>query len=92
MCAALKSAHEDGILHRDIKPENVLLDSQGRLKIADFGIAKIIGPDEPANFTLTRQDSILGSPQYMAPEQIESPEDVDKEPIFTRLVLFSTSF
>ncbi|MBT4796898.1 MAG: protein kinase [Verrucomicrobia bacterium] len=78
MCAALKSAHEDGILHRDIKPENILLDSQGRLKIADFGIAKIIGSDEAANFTLTRQDSILGSPQYMAPEQIESPEDVDQ--------------
>ena len=78
MCAALKSAHEDGILHRDIKPENILLDSQGRLKIADFGIAKLLGPDEPHNFTLTRQDALLGSPQYMAPEQIESPEDVDQ--------------
>jgi serine/threonine protein kinase len=78
MCAALKSAHEDGILHRDIKPENILLDSQGRLKIADFGIAKLLGPNEPHNFTLTRQDSLLGSPQYMAPEQIETPDDVDQ--------------
>lgn len=78
MCAALKSAHEDGILHRDIKPENILLDSQGRLKIADFGIAKLVGPEDLQNFTLTRQDSVLGSPQYMAPEQIESPEDVDQ--------------
>ena len=78
MCAALKSAHEDGILHRDIKPENILLDSQGRLKIADFGIAKLVGSEDSHDFTLTRQDSILGSPQYMAPEQIESPEDVDQ--------------
>ena len=78
MCAALKSAHEDGILHRDIKPENILLDSQGRLKIADFGIAKLVGPEDLQNFTLTRQDSVLGSPQYMAPEQIESPENVDQ--------------
>ena len=78
MCAALKSAHEDGILHRDIKPENILLDSNGSLKIADFGIAKLVGPDEPHNFTLTRQDALLGSPHYMAPEQFESPEDVDQ--------------
>lgn len=78
MCAALKSAHEDGILHRDIKPENILLDSQGSLKIADFGIAKIVGSEEPQGFTLTRHDALLGSPQYMAPEQIESPQDVDQ--------------
>jgi len=78
MCSALKSAHDDGILHRDIKPENILLDSQGRLKIADFGIAKLIGQQEAHDITLTRQDAILGSPQYMAPEQIESPESVDQ--------------
>src|SRR5213075_2890667 len=44
ICEALQFAHEEGILHRDIKPENILLDSKGRLKIADFGIAKLLGP------------------------------------------------
>ena len=43
ICEALQFAHEQGIVHRDIKPENVLLDKQGRVKIADFGIAKIVG-------------------------------------------------
>src|SRR6266850_6032564 len=43
ICEALQFAHNEGVLHRDIKPENILLDSKGRLKIADFGIAKLIG-------------------------------------------------
>jgi len=63
---------------RDIKPENVLIDAKGRAKIADFGIAKMIGIDTPNNFTLTLQGSILGTPHYMAPEQIETPGDVDQ--------------
>src|SRR4051812_12445386 len=44
ICEALQFAHEEGILHRDIKPENILLDAKGRIKIADFGIAKLLGP------------------------------------------------
>ena len=78
VCSALKFAHEKGILHRDIKPENVLIDSQGQVKIADFGIAKIVGVDAKQDMTLTMTGSILGSPQYMAPEQIETPGDVDQ--------------
>lgn len=78
ICSALKFAHEEGILHRDIKPENVLIDSKGRVKIADFGIAKMIGEGDRQDITLTMQGSILGSPHYMAPEQFESPEDVDQ--------------
>jgi serine/threonine protein kinase len=48
ICDALQYAHEEGVLHRDIKPENILLDAKGRVKLADFGIAKIIAQAEPA--------------------------------------------
>ena len=78
ICGALSFAHEEGILHRDIKPENILIDNRGRVKIADFGIAKLIGTGSPDDVTLTLEGAMLGSPQYMAPEQIESPEDVDQ--------------
>ena len=78
LCSALKFAHEEGILHRDIKPENILIDSKGRIKVADFGIAKLVGEDRHHDVTLTIQGSVLGSPHYMAPEQIETPGDVDQ--------------
>lgn len=78
LCSALEFAHAEGILHRDIKPENILIDSKGRVKIADFGIAKLVGEDREQDFTLTLQGSVLGSPHYMAPEQIETPGDVDQ--------------
>ena len=76
VCAALQYAHEQGVLHRDIKPENILLDADGRVKIADFGIAKLLGND-PTDITLTRSGARLGTPHYMAPEQIEQPSQVD---------------
>jgi tRNA A-37 threonylcarbamoyl transferase component Bud32 len=94
ICEALQFAHEQGVVHRDIKPENVLLDKQGRVKIADFGIAKLMGvagqllipslsPSDGARVsgrtdegTLT-QDQVLGTPHYMAPEQVETPQLVD---------------
>jgi len=76
ICAALQYAHEQGVLHRDIKPENILLDAAGRVKIADFGVAKLVG--EPrADLTLTQSGARLGTPHYMAPEQVEKPGDVD---------------
>jgi serine/threonine protein kinase len=78
LCSALAYAHAEGILHRDIKPENILIDAKGRVKIADFGIAKLVGEDREQDFTLTLQGSVLGSPHYMAPEQIETPGDVDQ--------------
>ncbi len=85
ICDALQYAHDQGIVHRDIKPENILLDRQGRVKVADFGIAKVVAAacdtagggtsTAPGNQTLA--GNILGTPQYMAPEQIETPSDVD---------------
>lgn len=76
ICEALQFAHEEGIVHRDIKPENILLDKRGRVKIADFGLAKLL--DQPATvYTLTQAGQRMGTPHYMAPEQIEHPGQVD---------------
>lgn len=76
ICEALQYAHDQGVVHRDIKPENILLDKQGCIKIADFGLAKILGT-ERSSFALTEPHHIMGTPHYMAPEQVEHPQAVD---------------
>ncbi len=88
ICMALQFAHDEGIVHRDIKPENILLDKRGRVKIADFGLAKIV--DSPATVhTLTQAGQRMGTPHYMAPEQIEHPDQVDhRADIFSLGVVF----
>src|SRR6266550_422612 len=67
VCEALQYAHEHGIVHRDIKPENLLLDKNGRVKIADFGIAKMLHAGGSDIGVAESQPA--GTPQYMAPEQ-----------------------
>jgi serine/threonine protein kinase len=69
---ALHYAHGQGIVHRDIKPSNILIDTIGRVKVADFGIAKMAGQSTE----LTMAGSVMGSPQYLSPEQIRG-EDLD---------------
>lgn len=88
LCEALSYAHDEGVVHRDIKPENLLFDSRGRLKITDFGLAKLVSLktiDENADAATTAQSSavpdptqgVVGTVHYMAPEQLENPRSVD---------------
>jgi serine/threonine protein kinase len=69
VCEALNYAHAEGIVHRDVKPANVLVDVRGRVKVTDFGLARLSGPSaaEQAGYTMT--GTVLGTPDYMAPEQ-----------------------
>jgi uncharacterized protein YndB with AHSA1/START domain/predicted Ser/Thr protein kinase len=84
---ALQHAHEAGVVHRDIKPENVLVDSRGRVRLVDFGLATLLdgrarglGPDD---------ERVVGTLRYMAPEQMTRPEAVDhRADIFSTGVVF----
>jgi len=62
--SALQHAHNNGIIHRDIKPQNILVDSDGHVKVSDFGIARVAGAS-----TITTDDSVMGSVYYFSPEQ-----------------------
>jgi serine/threonine protein kinase/TM2 domain-containing membrane protein YozV len=79
LCDALQYAHDEGVLHRDIKPENILVDLRGRVKVVDFGLAKLVagGATAATEFTLTQPQQVMGTMHYMAPEQVECPAKVD---------------
>ncbi len=76
ICEALQFAHDEGIVHRDIKPENILIDKRGRVKIADFGLAKLLGQDA-SDHSLTATHQVMGTLRYMAPEQMQGSRAVD---------------
>jgi len=71
LCEGLQAAHDKGIIHRDIKPSNILIDSDGRVRIVDFGLASVRGSEQ-----LTKTGSTLGTIGYMSPEQVQG-EKVD---------------
>ena len=69
---ALSYAHSKGIIHRDIKPSNIMIDEQDRVKLMDFGIARILGDGH-----LTRTGTKVGTLFYMSPEQVKAAKDID---------------
>jgi tRNA A-37 threonylcarbamoyl transferase component Bud32 len=77
ICQALQFAHEEGIVHRDIKPSNILFDKKGRVKIADFGLAKLMEKNGELSSNAGQTTLVMGTPHYMAPEQVEKPGEVD---------------
>lgn len=86
ICEALQAAHDQGVVHRDIKPENLLLDQDGIVKIADFGLAKVASE---TGDNLTRSDQALGTAHYIAPEQMTASAEVDhRADIFSLGVVF----
>jgi predicted Ser/Thr protein kinase len=86
IASALIAAHDAGVIHRDLKPENVLIKPDGAVKVVDFGIAQIGGPETTR---LTRAGAMLGTPAYMAPEQLLG-ESVDaRADIYAWGIVFS---
>ncbi len=71
LAGAIDYFHRGGVLHRDLKPSNVLFTKDGVAKIGDFGLAKILDPDQSGCREITQGDALIGTPEYMAPEQAQ---------------------
>ena len=74
VCAALGYAHAHGVIHRDIKPSNIMIESDGDVKVADFGLAKSTSPETTV---LTQSNITMGTPDFMAPEAMQGVAHVD---------------
>jgi serine/threonine-protein kinase len=93
MCMGLEAAHLQGVIHRDIKPQNMLiLPETGELKIMDFGIARVQSMKEaPPDSGLTSAGTVMGTPDYMPPEQAQgNPADFRSDIYSLGVVLFET--
>ena len=75
VCEALHYAHSHGIIHRDIKPANVIVGFDGHVRVADFGLAKVMNADQTSGLTLS--GSVMGTPNYLAPEALILGMDLD---------------
>ena len=83
VCLALEAAHSEGVVHRDLKPQNIMIDQQGRASVMDFGIARSL---EFGGMTQT--GALLGTPEYMSPEQVRGEHVDARSDLFTVGVIF----
>src|SRR5260370_12641770 len=70
VCDAVQHAHEQGVIHRDLKPANILVEESGQPKVLDFGVARATDIDLLTGSGLTQTGQLLGTPNYMSPEQV----------------------
>jgi len=79
VCDAVRHAHEQGVIHRDLKPANILVDESGQAKVLDFGLARATDADLLSGAGLTQTGQLLGTPNYMSPEQVTGdPTAIDQ--------------
>jgi len=83
VCLALEAAHQQGVVHRDLKPANIMIDSDGRVVVMDFGIARSL---EVSGMTQT--GSLIGTPDYMSPEQVKGEPVDSRSDIFALGIIF----
>lgn len=76
VCESLDECHAHGIVHRDVKPSNIMVDAKGNVKVLDFGLARF-AVDSQRDGPITATECLLGTPEFMAPEQALSPRDAD---------------
>jgi serine/threonine-protein kinase len=89
LCAGLGAAHAVGVIHRDIKPENLILEPTGNAKLMDFGIARPVVRATPGQ---TQAGFIVGTPQYLSPEQLQGREPDTRADIYSCGMLFYEMF
>jgi serine/threonine protein kinase/tetratricopeptide (TPR) repeat protein len=84
VCLALEAAHGEGVVHRDLKPQNIMLDALGKVYVMDFGIAR--STDMVGGMTMT--GAVLGTPEYMSPEQVMGEHADTRSDLFTLGIIF----